>query len=196
MFSIELPPAPFLVNRDYPMARNIPGATTVSERLPTCLAEANDIPALYRFTIYADGLVDRFYVGETIHFASRMRQYCGMIRRLLLLYHLVPQVIIEKHPMRHIHYYLANSLMSANSQIDLEWMELNLILSKTERENEERIERQRFQIEHPNAHLIAGHANGNFETHPPNLMNENWAAVHGRLQACPQRRGRMPPFVV
>lgn len=84
-FSITLPPSPFSANPDYPMARNVAGAITASERLPLILPGVRNKPALYRFTIYDGPSVERFYIGETVHSASRMGQYCGVIRRRLPL---------------------------------------------------------------------------------------------------------------
>ena len=194
-FTLPLPPCPFSVNDDFPDARHVLLATTASERLPECLKTAEDTPALYRFAIYAGNRVERFYVGETIHFRSRMRQYCGMIRRLLLIYYGVPKVVLEKHPMRHVQYFLANALQ-AEALVELEWRPLQQHLSKTQREEKEREEQKRFQGLHPTAKLIAGRADGNFETHPPQPLPPTWRPVHARLLTFPKRRTKKPPFVV
>ena len=196
IFTLALPPSPFANHPDYPVARKVPGATTASERLPLCLVGFPDIPAVYRFTIYIGPSVQRFYVGETIHFASRMEQYCGMIRRLLLLHQGVPNVVLEKHPMRHVQYFLASALLQVDARIELEWNWLSTALSKKQREALERAEQQRFQVVHSKAILIAGHASGNFETHPPHPLSPHWTKAHDRIGTCPSRRGRPPPFVV
>ena len=149
-FTLQLPPVPFVSNVDYPNARNknISGAITASERLPTCLAGAHDKPAIYRFVIFNGQTIERFYVGETVHFATRMMQYSGMIRRLLLMAQMVPDVVVEKHPMRHVQYFLAKALHSG-VRIDLEFDKPMGDLNKKERIKKEGKEQTRFQDAHP-----------------------------------------------
>jgi len=150
---------------------------------------------LYWFVLYDAGGVEAFYVGETIHFATRLGQYCGMIRRLLLLHDAAPKVILEKHPMRHIQYHLAASLRDER-HITLEWDALKSSVTKIEREHAEKETRQKLQQQHPHARAIAGRRNQNFETNCPNSLTPGWSTARARLLTCPNRRGKKPPFFV
>ena len=179
-FTIPLPPPPPETHADYPQARKCATARTASERLPFCIRGECDEPALYRFYIYDESHLIRFYVGETIRFATRMGHYCGMTRRLLLLKQGEHSVWLEKHPMRHVHFFLAEAL-SHPRRVVLEWSVLSRDLNKAKRVAAEHQERNRLQEKYPSAISIGGHGVGNFETNPNRPLVVQWASVHQRL---------------
>ncbi len=195
-FVLPLPGVAGSQHRDYPQSRTVTTALTVSERLPACLTGTRNKPALYRFLIHRGNRLEQFYVGETVHFATRMGQYCGMVRRLLLLASGAPSVVIEKHPFRHVQYHIASALLKKGHYVTLEWTYLPSVVSKRGREKLEQQEQQRLGRRQRRAVLIAGKRRGNFETHRPPSMLPIWALVHSRLTTCPARRGKPPPFVV
>ena len=195
VFTIPLPALPPVIHPDYPRARNVANAYTASERLPSCFTDASDEPALYRFYIFDGPTLVRFYVGETLRFATRMGHYCGMTRRLLLLKQRAERVVLEKHPMRHVHFFLAEALCHPR-HVEIEWTSLSSTLTKTQRVAAESDEQRRLQIQHPYAALIGGRGTGNFETNPQRPLSVVWNVVHGRLLTCPDRTKRKPPFVI
>jgi len=194
-FLLSIPELSVHTHRDYPWSRSNPTARSASERLPQCLLSVRDQPALYRFLIYRNTRLEQIYVGETKHFASRMGQYCGMTRRLLLLALGTTAVVIEKHPFRLVQYHLAASLLSKHHRIFLEWTYLHSKLVKRSREAFERDEQRRLSRRHTRSRLIDGKKDGNFENGPAPLMPP-WEAVHQSLQPWRNRKKLKPPFVV
>jgi hypothetical protein len=195
-FSLPLPSKVALPNADYPLSR-AKGVTalTASERLPLCLARARNRPALYRFLIYRGHALERIYVGETKHFATRMGQYCGMIRRLLLLAIGCTPVTVEKHPFRLVQFFVAAALLGKNPRVYLDWTYLPSNIKKLDRETLERTEQQRARGRLRPWHVIDGKRDGNFENGPRPSCGP-WDVVHGRLLALPARKKLRPPFLV
>ena len=180
LLRIPLPGA--LYSTDYPKARSHP-ATSASERLPNSISRyrTSTYPALYRFTIRKFGSTTAFYYGETKNLSSRLGHYCGMLRRMLLLHAAVPNVFVEKHPMRHIHYHLANAVAHGDL-IELSVWRLPST-KKIKRECLENARRRHYALLHPQATVIHSKArgSGNFESKPPTIMSRAWQDAHTRL---------------
>ena len=180
-FHIPLPSASY--STDYPIARSHV-ATSASERLPISISRYKSYacPALYRFSIKKFGKTVAFYYGETSDLSTRLSHYCGMVRRMLLLYGAIPNIFVEKHPMRHVHYHLANAVVSGNS-IELSVWRLPMT-SKVRRERLEQARRRKYALLHPHATVIhsKGKGIGNFESKPPIGMSPKWQNAHTRLQ--------------
>lgn len=185
--TIPLPSKTNLPNRDYPRGRSDTKALTASERLPSCLARARERPALYRFLIYRNLVLEKVNIGETKHFRTRMSQYCEMIRRLLLLLENKNRVLIEKHPFRLVQYFIARSLIAPHYRVILNWTYISTQLNKLAREKLERNEQYRIRGRLQPKHLIGGRWDGNFENQPMPNQN-NWQSVHRRLAAFKGRR--------
>ncbi len=179
-FILDLPPNPLLFRWDYPEARKCAGAYTASEKLPESLNGLPDNPALYRFFIYDGKSLKYAYVGETVNLTRRMGQYCGMIRRLLLLYCGANSVCIEKHPVRHIQYCMAHALLSPGYEIKLCWTDFLPNVDKRGRIAAERAEVAHIRDANPHTLLLTGLA-GNFHTAPFNPLSTEWQNVHTRL---------------
>ncbi len=175
---------------DYPKARGRT-ATSASERLPHSISryKNSSSPALYRFTIREFGRPIAFYYGETKDISSRLGHYCGMVRRMLLLHAAIPDVFVEKHPMRHIHYHLANAIVLGKT-IELTVWRLPST-TKKKRERLEAARRRQYALLHPFATVVHSKVlgAGNFESNPPCGLSHAWRNAHARLKPFAGRSG-------
>ena len=170
---------------DFPRTRKChpTPARTTSERVPVSLQYKGFVgPALYRFVIYSPNQsVSAFYYGETGNLAKRIGHYCGMVRRLLALHTPGLLILVEKHPMRHIHYHLAEALLTPGAHVQFSSWRLPSGLCNAKQEQLESRARDRFSKLHPPAAVIYSRGKGNFESKPPLTLSSQWQSVHKRL---------------